>query len=204
MQWRPLINTIAAIWLTTLPWLAQGGQCVERSWNQLIVQQKQLDTWYNQHAKKFNQFLDIYRQQVFLHRQFTQQQIVSFWSPNKPDLQRKMRAQIESSQQIAYHLQQEIDLLTEQERPVSELMAQWQTMSLACKQNKQAVNAHSSQQYVTQNQQLLAQLTQLSDKLVTLKHAYITESEQLTLAEQTASKADVKNKGAQNHSEGNK
>ncbi len=183
MTWRSFVNTITAIWLVTLPGHALGQACVEREWSKLLIEQKRLDSWYNQHAEKFNQFLDVYQRQVFLHRQFSSQQIASFWSPNKPDLQQKMRVQIASSGQVATFLQQEIEVLQRESSQVSNITERWQMMKTACENKELAVNVVSSQHYLARNLELSGEITLLTRKLQTLRQTYLDESRILSQAE---------------------
>lgn len=188
MKWRRLITRLTASLLITLPLSVQGQQCVEHDWNQLLIEQKRLDSWYNQHAEAFNQFLHIYQQQVFLHKQFTKQQLRSFWAPNKPDLHHKMQQQIEISTQIHQLLTQEITLLENQSTPVEQLTQRWQTMMTSCKAAELNVNVLSSQTYIKDNTKLLEQLNLLTRKLKTLAQNYQHERQALISSQKQSEK----------------
>ena len=56
MKWHGLYLTVAAFMLITLPIKGVSEHCREDTWNQALNFQKQVESWYNKKASKFNRY----------------------------------------------------------------------------------------------------------------------------------------------------
>ncbi|MDE1251097.1 hypothetical protein MCT08_16115 [Vibrio aestuarianus] len=73
---------------------ARGELCSEQVWNQTISSQHRVDDWYNRHAESFNDLLLIYKQHIFLHKEFTQDELHALWHPSKIVFNEKLESHI--------------------------------------------------------------------------------------------------------------
>lgn len=97
MKWRGLYITVTAFMLLTLPIKAVSEHCHEDSWNQALKFQKQAESWYNEKASKFNDFLDFHKQQEFLCQEFSTAEMSALWNSQSDLYQRKILNQSQAA-----------------------------------------------------------------------------------------------------------
>ncbi|WP_070966036.1 hypothetical protein [Vibrio sonorensis] len=178
---KPLL-LLTAVCFISLPVAAHAEHCDEQHWQNLVSQQHSLDAWYNQHAEAFNRFLTVYKEHKFLHIEFTDHELSSFWLPGKPQLHKKMQRQIELSDSVFKEIRIEIDRLSQRFPNIEQLQAQWVSISRHCNQAALNVNAISASEYVAFNESLKQDIQLLIDKLWLLQNKYYNEVTALTTA----------------------
>ncbi|WP_428774444.1 hypothetical protein [Vibrio sp.] len=179
MKRHPSLAIVTAIVLFSLPLKAKSEHCDEKHWNQALAAQGILDSRYNDHAKLFNQFLTVYRSRVFLHDEFTEAQLDSFWQPGKVDLQKMMTMQYRSSLQAQSQLEQQIKQLSDFLPRADQSRLSWLSLQQHCQSASQTINAQAASRYVTSNVALKQDIELLIAKLRQLKTKYTREAEVL-------------------------
>lgn len=154
---------------------ARGELCSEQVWNQTISSQQRVDDWYNRHAESFNNLLLIYKQHIFLHKEFTQDELYAFWHPSKIAFNEKLESHILATQNMQLSLTKEHLELEKGYAAVTQQEQQWRSLNEHCAQSGSKINAHSSMRYVVSNQSLKTDIETLISKIDTLKIIYKQE-----------------------------
>ncbi|NOH62536.1 hypothetical protein F0265_11485 [Vibrio sp. RE88] len=181
MKWHGLYLTVAAFWLITLPIKSFGEHCREDTWNQALKSQAEVEHWYNKKALSFNQLLEAHRQQVFLHQEFSEQEIASFWQPGKQALHDKMNRQIEAANIVIQTLNQEINTLNSESAIIDNAIMMWESIHHHCKIAGHKLNSSSSLTYIQLNQALMHDSNTLLRKVDLIRSIY--QQEIVTLAD---------------------
>ncbi|NVD08959.1 hypothetical protein FCU94_19100 [Vibrio sp. JPW-9-11-11] len=184
MKWYRYLLTITAALLITLPLPSGASHCDAETWNHALKLQQALDTQYNQHAKRFNQFLTFHREQPFLYQEFSRNEIRSFWQSNKQTLHKSMQGQIAASQQVVEAIEQERKTLNPLLDNASTLHQQWRRISQHCQKIDNQSNTIASWNYAQLNKLLIKQIQQLDEKLALLQQRYQNEVRALEDARQ--------------------
>lgn len=179
MEWRHLSLTIVTITLIALPTWAKGDHCVQTTWNQVLIQQDQLDDWYNKHASSFNNLLYFHRKKIFLHQQFSETELKQIWLAEGTSMQAKLEQQIYNSTMVVSQLMEEESDLKAQRPEVEEMQNIWKSISTHCRQKEQMSNAIASAEYAISNQELEKDLNLLIRKISYLRSLYQQEVEML-------------------------
>lgn len=185
MKWYYIIITAALP--ITLPFQLSAAHCDEYSWNRSLKLQQSLDSKYNQHAQRYNQFLAFHRQQPFLYQEFSREEIRSFWRSNKHSLHSSMNAQISASQAMVKRIEQERSDLKPLLEQVDDQQLRWGAISKHCQLIDNQSNVITSLNYSQLNKALRQQIEELLIKLATLQQRYQYEVEALERAKQDLS-----------------
>lgn len=186
MKWHYIIITAAL--LITLPFQLSAAHCDEYSWNRSLKLQQTLDSKYNQHARRYNQFLAFHREQPFLYQEFSREEIRSFWRSNKHLFHSSMNAQISASQAVVNRIEQERSELAPLIEQVADQQRRWRAISKHCQQVDNQSNAITSLNYSQLNKALSKQIEDLLTKLIALQLRYQNEIEALEQAKQQPDK----------------
>ncbi|NAW55934.1 MULTISPECIES: hypothetical protein [unclassified Vibrio] len=183
MIWRLLV-LITATALITLPSQAKSVQCNEKEWNKALAAQKRIDDRYNFHANKFNFWLSAYHRQVFLHDEFSSQELVSFWQSDKQQWHLKLEGQIRASRAAADNMNIETLQLRQMTPAIRLMESNWLSLNQACEEQGFALNMITSAGYIQVNQKLRQEVQKLMEKLEFLRSRYSQEAESLENARQ--------------------
>jgi len=153
--------------------------CTNRSWTQLLEKQHQVEHWYNHNTMGFNELLNLHEHQVFMSKEFTEEELRSFWHPIKKELHQKLNTQIESSIYLSELLSDRSNLISEKMDEVSGLTLAWREMSIHCLKANLALNYQTSQNNIIASESLQQDLDTLKRKYETLRSRY--EQEALSL-----------------------
>ncbi|WP_047043369.1 hypothetical protein [Vibrio mexicanus] len=177
---RHVLLTLSALVGLTLPLLAFGQQCDVLDWNRSLDKQKAIDQQFNQHATAYNTLLTMYRRQIFLHQEFTEQELESFWRPDKTPLHDRMNLQIKTANTMVEHLDEYIAQLGLYSKRVKQQSREWHQMSARCAKAKFRSNSIAADRYSTINLELIEDILELIDKLSHLQDIYKFEASTLT------------------------
>ncbi|MBD0787179.1 hypothetical protein HUO09_12565 [Vibrio sp. Y2-5] len=165
--------------MITLSWLTQASQCNEQDWNKALVSQQALDSQYNSVALKYNRWLPSFQQSIFLHLEFSNQELSYLWAKNanhfRDKIDRQVEAALESRQEIN-SLSPNLDEITDD---VVEQIAAWDRIRQDCEVDRLITNEVAAQHYVQSDKQLIQELTNLKQQLATMRRYY--DREVLTL-----------------------
>jgi len=169
------LRSVTAIILLTLSWCGFASQCNEKEWNKALVSQHSLERQYNLLAAQYNQWLPSFRQSVFLHQEFSQQELNYLWAKNSNQFQQKVDQQIST----AIHSRQVVNDLLE---PVSSLPMHiknqaniWKHIETDCGKDRLITNQVVAQRYIKSVQLLGEELSVLKQKLETMTKVYDKE-----------------------------
>ena len=179
MKWHGLYVTVTAFILITLPIKGFGEHCRADTWNKALKSQQKVEDWYNTKAERFNQLLKLHHQQTFLHKAFSEQEITSFWRPEKHALHYKMNQQIRAANTVVQSLNQEVDALTSESAIIDNAISMWEGIHRHCKVAQYKLNSFSSLTYIQLNQTLRNDTQILLRKIERFRRIYQQEIEAL-------------------------
>lgn len=169
------IRLITAILLLTLSWCGQAAQCSEQEWNKALVSQQSLDSKYNHVASKYNQWLPTFHASVFLHQEFSTQELRYLWTKNVDNFQPKVEQQVS----VALKSRQTINELVEQVTTIPPIVriqiSTWKEIQQACRNGNLITNEIATNQYIEANSALKNDVANLAEKLKTLESVYTRE-----------------------------
>ncbi|MBN3494012.1 hypothetical protein [Vibrio neptunius] len=165
MKWRGLYITVTAFMLLTLPIKAVSEHCREDSWNQALKFQKQAESWYNEKASKFNDFLAFHKQQEFLYQEFSTAEMSALWNSQSELYRRKILDQSQAATTVVANLHKEIDEIRQQSSIIDRANNNWKNLSTHCTQVALNINSSSSQYYINTNLALKQETERLVSKL---------------------------------------
>jgi len=169
------LRLITAILLLTLSWCGQAAQCNEQEWNKALVSQQALDNNYNSIATKYNQWLPTFHASVFLHQEFSSQELHYLWVKDVDNFQQKVEQQISvalKSRQLTHELVEQVTAITPL---VREQINTWKDIQKACKNGNLITNEIATNQYLEANSLLKKDVIRLVEKLKTLASVYDQE-----------------------------
>lgn len=156
MMFNRLYITIAATLVFTLPMKSTASHCVETTWNKALILQQEIEVWYNEKARNFNDFLNSHRQTTLLHKRYNQNELVALIQSSSDSEQQQIRQQLKTSEQTVAMLQGEAKRISEQSDQVKVAYANWASIYDHCNQTGLAINSSSSQRYMRLNQEILS------------------------------------------------
>ncbi|WP_165313844.1 hypothetical protein [Vibrio ziniensis] len=169
------LRSVSTVMLITLSWLSQASQCNEQEWNKALASQRVWDQTYNLLASKYNEWLPSFQQSIFLHVEFSNNELSYLWSKDTNHFQDKVNKQIlaisESRQQLN-SLIQYIDRLPDE---VLEQLQTWRDIEEACGSDKLIANEVAAGHYIRSDQQLIQDFTHLKKQLEIMRRSYDNE-----------------------------
>jgi len=177
---------ITAILLVTLSWNTYATQCNEQEWNKALVSQQVLDRKYNVLAKKYNQWRPTFHQSIFLHREFSKQELDYLWRKNSDNFHLKVDKQILAainSRQSVNELMENVSTLPEL---VNAQLSSWNQLKLACKKANFVPNQVAADHYIDSNKTLKRELSGLEQQLTKMREFYDREIQVLQKIEETS------------------
>ncbi len=169
------IRYIAAILLLTLSWCSQAAQCNEQQWNKALVSQQALDQKFNVLAKKYNQWLPTFHASVFLHQEFSQQELNYLWNKNVDKFQQKVEQQIVAALKSRQTVNELVGQVTAMPLLVEQQIRTWQQIQQACKNGNLITNEIATNHYIEADAALKHDLSDLVKRLQKLKSVYDRE-----------------------------
>ncbi len=169
------IRYITAIFLLTLSWHAQAAQCNEQEWNKALISQQSLDRKYNLLATKYNQWLPTFHASVFLHQEFSDQELEYLWNKNTDSFQQKVTQQITTAVQSRQTVSDLIQYITTIPSTVNSQIALWQELQDACHEGKSIANEIAASHYIDSNTTLKVELNDLIFLLERMRSVYDRE-----------------------------
>ncbi len=186
MRQRRLLIILSATLLISLPKAGVGQHCNENQWNLTLEEQTRIESWYNRQATRFNHLYSQYKQQVLLHKEFSLDELVSFWRPDAEDFHLTLTQQIELSNQAGDMISKERDALRQGLSDVKDIHARWELFIAHCQSMSLNINALSSTHYANSNLSLLKDIELLEAKLTVLQDLYEREATVLSEAKSIA------------------
>ncbi|MCK6265703.1 DUF3570 domain-containing protein [Vibrio sp. ZSDE26] len=186
MRQYSVFLSIAATLLISLPLVVESQHCVEAQWNQALSEQTDIERWYNQRATHFNHLFTVYQQQVLLHKEFSSDEIISFWRPGATEFHTKMDQQIAAALMYAELIDKEKATLKQGEPKVRRIQEKWQNFISHCEEADLNINALSSHRYVDANNELIKEMALLHAKLSLMHRLYMTEADTLSEAKKNS------------------
>ncbi len=172
---KACLFSITTITLITLSWQVHASQCNEQEWNKALVSQQALDRKYNLLATKYNDWLPSFQQAIFLHIEFSNEELSYLWNKNTNQFQEKVVNQINTaleSRLLVNDLIQYLDTIPNQ---VSEQLGYWNDIGQACEREGLISNEVAAGHYVKSDQQLTQDLINLKEQLATMRRYYDRE-----------------------------
>ncbi len=169
------ISYISAILLLTLPWYAQATQCNEQEWNKALISQQSLDRKYNLLAEKYNHWLPTFHTSVFLHQEFSDQQLEYLWNKNTDNFQQKVTQQISTAVQSRQTVSNLIQYIATIPSTVNGQMTLWQELQDTCHEGNSIANEIAASHYIDSNTTLLTELHDLVFLLERMRAVYDRE-----------------------------
>ncbi|MBW3696086.1 hypothetical protein EK599_10285 [Vibrio sp. T187] len=175
-----LAQYIPMIWLTSLSFVfsqfTYAEHCNEQAWNHLLDKQHQVENWYNQNSMGFNELLSQHDAQVFMSKEFTEQELATFWHPDKRAFHKKLNDQIQSAIYLSELISSRSLLITEKMDEVLGLTLAWKKISIHCLKANYPVNYQTSLSNIRSSESLQSDLSNLRDKYDVLGARYIQEA----------------------------
>lgn len=187
---RASLTIITAVISMTLPLLSHAIQCTEQEWNKALNSQQTLDQRYNLLAAQYNLWLPNFQKAVFLHQEFSEQELQFLWKSNRHDFKTKIAMQLESAQKATRDVDNLLFLLDETPKYVERQDNHWFELGQQCKSEGLMSNYFSSELYLKSNQDLQRSLSNLRQYLVTMQHYYDYEITVLSAIMTTAPTPD--------------
>ncbi|PNH81950.1 hypothetical protein [Vibrio diazotrophicus] len=178
------LNSITTIILITLSWLTHASQCNEQDWNKALVSQQALDRKYNSLAQKYNKWLPSFQQSIFLHLEFSNQELTYLWAKNSNHFRSKIDRQIEAALESRQKISSLVSYLDEISQEVTTQISAWNKIGQDCEVDRLITNEVAAQHYVQSNRQLIQEFTNFKQQLFTMRSYY--DREILTLQNITA------------------
>ncbi len=169
------IRLITAILLLTLSWCGQAAPCNEQEWNKALVSQQALDSQYNIVATKYNQWLPTFHASVFLHQEFSMQELHYLWNKNVDGFQQKVEQQISVVNKSRHSIDELIEQVTTLSPLARKQMATWKGIQQACKSGNLITNEIATNQYIESNSALRQDINKLFERLQKLESVYNQE-----------------------------
>lgn len=177
MKWHGLYLTVAAFMLITLPIKGVSEHCREDTWNQALNFQKQVESWYNKKASKFNQFLAFYKQQAFLYQEFSTEELSALWDSKNELHQKRILSQSKAATIAVARLQKESAAIHQQSSIIDRAYDKWKNIYTHCNQAELKINSSSSQHYMNVNLTLKKETESLQKKIDVMIKTYQREIE---------------------------
>lgn len=165
--------------LITLPFQENASLCNEQTWNANLKIQRELDSSYNFHASRFNQFLELHQRLPLLSKEFNDDEIKHLWLSNNASYQQHLEAQIQASMAVVQRIEQEYQAIEPLTVLASKQHKSWLAISRNCQEKSNTINMITSLEYAQLNQALLKDVSVLMGQLNTLKVRYLKEIEVL-------------------------
>lgn len=158
---------------------SNAQHCTVVTWDKAQKQHEALEEWYNLSAVQFNELLFRHKSQVFMSKEFTLQELTTFWHPAKVHLHKILEDQIQSALNLATQLSQASTLLSEKIDSINGMTLTWQRLSSHCIEDNLIANHTASLKYVKSAQELKSDIIALMLKIETLEQRYIYEAKVL-------------------------
>lgn len=173
------LNSITTIFLITLSWLTQASQCNEQEWNKALVSQQALDCKYNTLASKYNMWLPSFQQSIFLHLEFSNEELTYLWGKNANHFRDKIDRQIQVALESRQMISSLAPYLDEINEDVTEQISLWNRIGRDCEIDRLITNEVAAQHYVQSDKHLIQELNNFEQQLDTMRSYY--DREVLTL-----------------------
>ncbi|MGY2574156.1 hypothetical protein [Vibrio sp. C8] len=167
--------SITTIFLITLSWLTQASQCNEQEWNKALVSQQELDRKYNLLASKYNMWLPSFHQSIFLHLEFSNEELTYLWAKNANHFRDKIDRQIEAALESRQMISSLTPYLDEINEDVAEQISAWNRIGQDCEIDRLITNEVAAQHYMQSNKRLTQELTNFKQQLNTMRDYYDRE-----------------------------
>ncbi|WP_253816764.1 hypothetical protein [Vibrio coralliilyticus] len=177
MKWHGLYLTVAAFMLITLPIKGVSEHCREDTWNQALNFQKQVESWYNKKASKFNQFLAFHKQQAFLYQEFSTEELSALWDSKNELHQKRILSQSKAATIAVARLQEEGVAIHQQSSIIDRAYDKWKNIYTHCNEAELKINSSSSQHYMNVNLTLKKETESLQTKIDVMIKTYRREIE---------------------------
>ncbi|NOH97570.1 hypothetical protein [Vibrio sp. 99-70-13A1] len=154
-----------------------ADHCEHENWDTLLHKQTTAENWYNSHTRQFNQMLEYYNTQIFITKEFDEEELMTLWAPHKDIFHRQLHKQIENAHYLSNILSQQTTLIAQQVDTISGLILAWKTMSIHCESQGSSSNYKATLHYITTSQSLSADLKKLKTKYHSLSQQYLSEAQ---------------------------
>jgi hypothetical protein len=186
----------ALVWLiafvvATIAFRVPAAECNQYDWDRLLDNQLAAENRYNHYSKEFNLVLGTFKSHIFLSKQFSQQELISFWRQNNPYFQRQLSLQIETARQAYKLLLKQAHLTHIEIEQIEQLKDGWSKTAESCRSLNQEFQYETAQTHVAHTQTLISDYQDLSDKFRNLALRYLNESNSILAAKQQALGDDV-------------
>ncbi|MEF1227796.1 hypothetical protein QTO02_09700 [Vibrio fortis] len=183
---RYALVCLIALAAATITFRVHAFECNQYKWDQLLDSQLTAENRYNDYSKEFNLVLGIFKSHIFLSKQFSHQELISFWKQNNPYFQRQLNLQIETARQAYKLLLKQAHLTQIEIEQVIELRDGWTSTAESCRSQSQEYQYMTAQSHVAHTQTLISDYASLSDKFRNLALRYLNESNSILSAKQAA------------------
>ena len=177
MKWHGLYLTVSAFMLITLPIKGVSEHCREDTWNQALNFQKQVESWYNKKASKFNQFLAFHKQQAFLYQELSTEELSALWDSKNELHHKRILSQSKAAIIAVARLQEESAAIHQQSSIIVRAYDKWKNIYTHCNQAELKINSSSSQHYMNVNLTLKKETESLQKKIDVMIKTYRREIE---------------------------
>ncbi|UTT86118.1 hypothetical protein LZI70_17270 [Vibrio pelagius] len=186
----------ALVWLiafaaTTTISQVHAVECNQYEWDQLLDSQLTAESRYNDYSKEFNLVLGTFKTHIFLSKQFSQQELISFWRQNNPFFQQQLDQQIKTTRQAYKILLKQAHLTQIEIEQIVQLKDNWAETAESCRAQNQDRQYKTAQNHVVHTQTLISDYVSLSDKFRNLALRYLSESNSILSAKQAALEDNV-------------
>ncbi len=174
-RYQKRIHLITATLLITLPWLSYANLCNEQEWNKALVSQGVIDSEYNLLANKYNQWLPGFQESIFLHKEFSLDELQYLWDRNSNNFRNKVDKQIIASvrsEQLINEFSLKINSLPVD---IRNQIDNWLSIEKACKAKGLVTNQVATAHYVKADQQLIEHLSKLEKQINIMNRYYSKE-----------------------------
>jgi len=133
------LRYITAILLLTLSSHLNAAQCNEQEWNQALTSQQELDNKYNRIANKYNHWLPTFHNSVFLHREFSRQELNYLWHKDSDNFQYQVTQQIKTSIQAKQTISKLIEHIASIPPVINRQLKTWQEIHSLANKNMRSL-----------------------------------------------------------------
>lgn len=169
------LRYITAILLLTLSSHVNAAQCNEQEWNQALISQQALDKKYNLIADKYNRWLPTFHNSVFLHKEFSHQELNYLWHKDSDKFRYKVTQQIETAILAKQTISELIDNIAGIPPVINQQLKTWQDIQYACQQQNSITNEIAADHYITSDIALQKDLSNLVQQLKIMQSYYNNE-----------------------------
>ncbi|MDN3616921.1 hypothetical protein ACFFUS_14575 [Vibrio gallaecicus] len=153
-----------------------ADHCEHENWDVLRHKHITAENWYNSKTHQFNQMLEYYNAQVFITKEFSEEELMTLWAPHKDLFHRQLHQQIENAHYLSNSLLHQTTLVAQQVDTISGLILAWKRMSIHCENQGSTSNYKAALHYINASQSLTQDLNKLKKKYHSLSQQYLNEA----------------------------